>query len=99
MSAVSFRFWVGVEDEDVVCPFFWRACCLPERAGQFGFGVLAGAVLVDRDGPVVGGALVVQAQDRGGVGAAGQERGDAVDVDSPQARTDVVCSQATVIDR
>jgi hypothetical protein len=76
MSAVSSGSGVGVEDESVVYPLFWRACCRPEQAGQFGFGVLVGAVLVDRDGPVVGGALVVQAQDRGGAGAAGQERGD-----------------------
>jgi hypothetical protein len=71
VSAVSFRSGVGVEDEGVVYPLFWRACCRPGRAGQFKFGVLAGAGLVDRDGPVVGGALV--AQDRGVVGAAGQE--------------------------
>jgi hypothetical protein len=66
----------GVEDEGVVYPLFWRAGGGAEGAGQFGFGVLAGAGLVDADGPVVFGALVAQAQDRGGLGAAGQERGD-----------------------
>jgi hypothetical protein len=55
---------------------FRRACCRAERAGQFGLGVLAGAGLVDRDGPAVGGALVAQAQDGRGLAVAGQERGD-----------------------
>src|SRR3954453_22525067 len=42
-------------------------CWWPEGAGQFGFGVLACAGLVDADGPVVLRALVAQAQDRGGL--------------------------------
>ena len=73
---VRSRLGAGVEDEGVVYPLFWRAGGGAEGAGQFGFGVLAGAGLVDADGPVVFGALVAQAQDRGGLGAAGQERGD-----------------------
>jgi hypothetical protein len=66
----------GVEDEGVVYPLFRGACRRAEGAGQLGFGVLAGAGLVDPDGPVVGGALVAQAEDGRGLGPAGQERGD-----------------------
>ena len=66
----------GVEDEGLVDPLFrcpGRAC---EGAGELVFAVLAGAGLVDPDGPVVGGALVAQAQDRGGLAVPGQQRGD-----------------------
>src|SRR5213083_3075052 len=69
----------GVEDEGVVYPLLWRACHRAEGAGQLGFGVLAGAGLVDPDGPVAGGALPAEAQDRGGLAVAGQAgRGVAV---------------------
>jgi hypothetical protein len=78
--AISARLVPGwgacVEDEGLVDSLFWcpgRAC---EGAGELVFAVLAGAGLVDPDGPVVGGALVAQAQDRGGLAVPGQQRGD-----------------------
>ena len=66
----------GIEDEGLVYPSLRRPGRACEGAGEFGFAVLAGAGLVDADGPFVGGSLVAQAQDGRGPGAAGQERGD-----------------------
>ena len=66
----------GVEDEGLVDPLFRRPGRACEGGGELVFAVLAGAGLVDPDGPVVGGALVAQAQDRGGLAVAGQQRGD-----------------------
>jgi hypothetical protein len=48
----------------------------PNEPGSSDFAVLAGAGLVDADGPLVGGALVAQAQDVRGLAVSGQQRGD-----------------------
>jgi len=77
----------GVEDEGLVYPLFGGGGDGAEGAGELVFAVLAGAGLVDPDGPVVGGALVAQAQDRGGLAVAGQQRGDVAVVLLPSQTT------------
>src|SRR5262245_11128539 len=61
-----------VEDEGLVYALFRRAGHGAEGAGEFGFAVLAGAGLVDPDGPLVGGSLIAQAEDGRGLAVSGQ---------------------------
>ena len=44
----------GVEDEGLVYALLWGAVGASEGGGELGFAVLAGAGLVDADGPFVG---------------------------------------------
>src|SRR5438046_1651926 len=66
----------GVEDEGLVDALFGGAGGTAEGSWELGFGVLAGAGLVDADGPVLGVALPAQAQNRGRLAVAGEFRGD-----------------------